>query len=324
MLIARFAITTYHNRSTVASSIKINALHHLWRKQKGMVYTMDISVATIMLPTGIVSAIGLVCGLGLAVASKLFAVKEDERIELIREVLPGANCGACGCAGCDDYARAVCEGTAEPNKCIPGGAATLEGINRILGTDAQAGQRMLAIVACTGRKSITGKRYEYKGLPTCSAANLLHAGGGKCQYGCIGFGDCVRGCPFDAIHLEEGVAVVDRSVCTGCGVCVDTCPKALISLIEDNDSAFVTCSNKSKGAVAMKVCEESCIGCMRCVKACDSDAITVKDNLAFIDTVKCTNCGACIAVCPRKTISYISHQTGKIINAADLIPQGIQ
>lgn len=285
---------------------------------------MDISVATIMLPTGIVSAIGLVCGLGLAVASKLFAVKEDERIELIREVLPGANCGACGCAGCDDYARAVCEGTAEPNKCIPGGAATLEGINRILGTDAQAGQRMLAIVACTGRKSITGKRYEYKGLPTCSAANLLHAGGGKCQYGCIGFGDCVRGCPFGAIHLEEGVAVVDRSVCTGCGVCVDTCPKALISLIEDNDSAFVTCSNKSKGAVAMKVCEESCIGCMRCVKACDSDAITVKDNLAFIDTVKCTNCGACIAVCPRKTISYISHQTGKIINAADLIPQGIQ
>ncbi len=281
---------------------------------------MDISIASIMLPTGIVSAIGLVCGLGLAVASKLFAVKEDERIELIREVLPGANCGACGCAGCDDYAKAVCEGSSAPNKCIPGGKATLEGINRILGTDAEAAPSKLAIVACTGRTSITGKRYDYKGLTTCAAANLLHAGGGKCQYGCIGYGDCVKGCPFDAIRLEEGVAVVDRSVCTGCGVCVVTCPKALISLIPDDDSAFVTCQNKSKGAIAMKQCEESCIACLRCVKACDSDAITVNDNLAFIDTEKCTNCGACVVVCPRKTISYISRQSGKIINTGDLLP----
>ncbi len=276
-------------------------------------------ILAILVPTGIVSGIGLICGFVLAVASKLFDVKEDERVELIREVLPGANCGACGYAGCDDYARAVCEGIAAPNKCTPGGAKTLEGINRVLGTDAQAGEQMLAIVACTGRTSITGKRYEYKGQTTCAAANMLYSGGGKCQYGCIGFGDCVSGCPFGAIYMREGVAVVDRSVCTGCGVCVATCPKALISLIPDDDSAFVTCMNKSKGAVAMKVCEESCIACKRCVKVCDANAITVEDNLAFIDTVKCTNCGACIAVCPRKSISYISRQSGKVMHVDEVI-----
>lgn len=275
-------------------------------------------MAAILLPTGIVSGIGLVCGLGLAVASKLFAVQEDERIELVRDVLPGANCGACGYAGCDDYAKAVCEGAASPNQCVPGGASTLEGINGIMGTEAEAGQQMLAIVACTGRTASTGKRYEYKGIDTCAAANLLYGGGGKCQYGCIGLGDCAGACPFGAIDLMDGVAVVNRAVCSGCGVCVATCPKALISLIPDDDSAFVTCSNKSKGAVAMKVCEESCIACRRCVKACDSDAITIENNLAFIDTVKCTNCGACAAVCPRKTISYISRQSGRVMLISDV------
>lgn len=278
---------------------------------------MDIT--TILLPTAIVAAIGLVCGLGLAFASKFFAVKEDERIELIREVLPGANCGACGFAGCDDYAKAVCEGNAQPNQCVPGGASALKGINGILGTNAAAGQRMAAIVACTGKSTVTGKRYEYLGISTCKAANMLYGGGGKCQFGCIGLGDCVRGCQFGAIDIINGAAVVNRAICMGCGVCRDTCPKALISLIPDDDSVFVTCSNKSKGAVAMKVCEESCIACKRCEKACDSDAIKVNDNLAFIDTDKCTNCGACIAVCPRKTISFISRKTGKVMLSSELL-----
>ncbi len=274
---------------------------------------MNITTAAILLPTGIVAGIGLVCGLGLAIASKFFSVKEDERIELVRGVLPGANCGACGFAGCDDYAKAVCEGAAQPNLCVPGGAAALSGINGILGTDAQAGERKAAIVACTGKNTVTAKRYEYLGINTCKAANLLYGGGGKCQYGCIGLGDCVRGCQFGAINIENGVAVVNRAVCMGCGACRDSCPKALISLIPTSDSVFVTCQNKSKGPVAMKVCEESCIACKRCEKACDSGAIKVTDNLAFIDTEKCTNCGACIAVCPRKTISYISQQTGKVM-----------
>lgn len=287
---------------------------------------MNISIASILLPTGIVAAIGLVCGLGLAIASKFFAVKEDERIELVRDVLPGANCGACGYAGCDDYAKAVCEGIAEGNCCVPGGANTLTGINKVMGTDAKAGERVVAIVACTGKNTVTAKRYEYAGLNTCKAANMLYGGGGKCQYGCIGFGDCLRGCPFGAISIENGVAVINRSVCMGCGACRDTCPKSLIQLIPDDDSAFVTCSNKSKGNIALKVCEESCIGCKRCEKACESGAITVTDNLAFIDTVKCTNCGACIAVCPRKTISYISRQTGKVmlISEVENTPANVQ
>ncbi len=282
---------------------------------------MDISMVTILLPTGIVSGLGLLCGLGLAVASKAFAVKEDERIEPVRECLPGANCGACGYAGCDDYAKAVCEAGAAANLCVPGGAATLAGINSILGTSAAEQDKKFAIVACTGRRDITKKRYQYVGIDSCHAANLLYGGGGQCQYGCIGFGDCKRGCPFGAIELKDGVAVINRAICMGCGVCVATCPKALIKLVPDDDSAFVTCSNHSKGAVAMKVCEESCIACRRCEKACDSAAITMEDNLAVIDTIKCTNCGACIAVCPRKTISYISHQTQRVMLVSEVMKE---
>lgn len=181
-----------------------------------------------------------------------------------------------------------------------------------MGTDAEAGEKMVAIVACTGKNTVTSKRMKYEGLATCKAAAQHYAGGGKCQYGCIGLGDCMAGCPFGAINIENGVAVIDRSICSGCGVCSQTCPKGLIHMIPDSDSAFVTCSNKSKGNVAMKVCEESCIGCKRCEKECLSGAITVENNLAVIDTEKCTNCGACIAVCPRKTISYISQQQDKV------------
>lgn len=269
---------------------------------------MEITAATILLPVAIVSAIGLICGLALSIASLLFSVAEDETVTAIRKLLPGANCGVCGRAGCDDFARAVSEGLAEPNACIPGGRAVREGIGRILGTDVQAGLHRLAIVSCFGTDAVTEKRYEYRGLSSCHAANLLHAGGQACRFGCIGLGDCLSACPFGAISLQDGVAVIDRRLCTGCGICVKTCPKALIVMIPDKDIAFVTCANKSKGAFALTVCKQSCIACRRCVKACAPGAITVKNNLAVINTAVCTNCGACVAVCPRNAISLVAHR----------------
>lgn len=256
----------------------------------------------ILLPIIIVLAIGLIAGLGLSIASIAFAVPTDEKAEKIRECLPGANCGACGFSGCDGYAAAIAKGECAPNLCAPGGAAAAAAIGKVLGVEVEAGVKKAAVVACNGNCENAPVKSDYKGIASCAAANMLYSGTKECRYGCLGFGDCVAACKFGAVSIVDGKAVVDKEKCTACGACVKACPKGIISLVPDVPSHFVYCSNKDKGAAAMKVCKVSCIGCGKCAKECEFGAVTVENNLAVIDPEKCTNCGKCAESCPKKCI----------------------
>lgn len=255
----------------------------------------------ILIPVIIVAIIGFIAGVGLSLASKFMSVPVDEKQEKVRAALPGANCGACGYSGCDGYAAAVAFGEASPDKCAPGGATAASALAEILGVEVNNVPK-IAFIACGGSREYTEVKYSYDGMMSCTAANLIHDGPLECEYGCIGFGDCARACPFGAITLENGKPIVCKDICVGCGKCVSTCPKALISLIPQNAEIKVTCSNKSKGPTVVKACKASCIACKMCEKACESGAIKVENNLAVIDRTFCTACGKCKEACKRGVI----------------------
>lgn len=255
----------------------------------------------ILIPVIIVAVIGLIAGIGLSLASKFMAVPVDEKQEKVRSALPGANCGACGYSGCDGYAAAVASGEAAPDKCAPGGATAAAALAEILGVEV-VNEPKIAFIACKGNREVTKTKYSYVGMLSCTAANLMHSGPLECEYGCIGFGDCAKACPFGAITLENGRPVVCGDVCVGCGKCTAVCPKSLISLIPKDAKVKVACSNKSKGAPVVKACGVSCIACKMCEKACENGAIKVTDNVAVIDRALCTECGKCKTVCKRGVI----------------------
>lgn len=252
-------------------------------------------------PIILVAGFGLVFSVVLVIASKLMAVKTDERFAAVRAVLPGVNCGACGYAGCDDYAKALCEG-AKTNLCTPGGDGVSAEISGVLGVEVADVIEEFAVVRCGGSPEVTSIKMDYKGVPTCAACSTFYQGKGSCPYSCMGYGDCVAVCLYDAIHVVDGVAVVDKLKCSGCGMCARQCPHHLIVLTDATQKTFVACSNKDKGAQTRKVCQVGCIACGRCAKVCPTGAITVADNLASIDSDKCTDCGLCVAECPVKTI----------------------
>ena len=185
----------------------------------------------ILLAVLIVTVIGLIGAVILVAASIFMYVPVDERVEQITGCLPGANCGACGCAGCADYAKTIVEDGNAVNKCVPGGAKVAGEIAAIMGVEAGASVPMKAVVACSGTCGKTGKRFEFEGLHSCQAVKGLYGGDGDCKFGCLGYGDCVSVCAFDAIHVVDGVALVDREKCTGCGACAKACPNAIISII---------------------------------------------------------------------------------------------
>ena len=247
----------------------------------------------------VLCAIGAVCALILVVASKYMAVPENERFPAIRECLPGANCGACGYAGCDGYANALAEGTEDrANLCIPGGAGAAAAIAAVLGVEAGEMVPQVAYVKCAGDCEKAQHKYEYVGVNTCAAANSLFAGEWACPSSCMGYGDCEIACPSDAIHIVNGVARVDFGKCTGCGICAKQCPKHIISLRKVTDRVIVRCSSHENGAATRKACAAGCIGCKKCEKTCAHDAIHVVDNLAAIDYDKCVGCGECVESCP--------------------------
>ncbi|MBE6547115.1 MAG: RnfABCDGE type electron transport complex subunit B [Ruminococcaceae bacterium] len=247
----------------------------------------------------VVAAIGAVCAVMLVLASKFFAVKEDETFQKIRECLPGANCGACGYAGCDGYAKALCEEQGiKTNLCIPGADATSKQIAELLGVEFEDVVEQVAVIHCYGDCHHTSVKMDYVGIQSCEAAKLMYGGAGKCVYGCMGLGDCARVCPQGAICIENGIAHVDTRKCVGCGLCAKACPRNLIEIIEDTKRVLVTCSNKEKGAVAKRKCSNACIGCKICEKNCPVGAIKVTDNLAHIDYTLCENCDTCAKNCP--------------------------
>ena len=253
----------------------------------------------IVLAIIIVTVIGLIGAIILVAASIFMYVPVDERVEKITGVLAGANCGACGCAGCADYAKTIVEDGNAINKCTPGGAACAAAIAEIMGVEAGSSTPMKAVVGCSGTCNVTSKKFEFEGIQSCQAVKGLYGGDGLCAFGCLGYGDCVKACPFDAIHVVDGIAKVDREKCVGCGACSKACPNSIIAIIpEHKRKPVVACQNKDKGALTRKACSAGCIGCMKCAKACPKEAITVENNLAYIDQSKCVGCQLCVKECP--------------------------
>lgn len=263
-----------------------------------------MSITGIIMAMVIVGASGLFIGVFLGVAGEKLKVEVDEKEELILQALPGSNCGGCGFAGCGALAKAIATKEAPASACPVGGSDVAAKISGILGEDAGEVTRMTAFVKCAGTCEKAKNNYEYYGVEDCKMMAYLPKGGPKgCDYGCYGYGSCVAVCPFDAIHIVDGIAKVDKEACKACGKCVTECPKDLIELVPYEAEHLVACSSKAKGKEVMQVCSTGCIGCKMCEKACEFDAVHIVDNIAKIDYEKCTNCGKCAEKCPKKVIA---------------------
>ncbi|MGN0998585.1 MAG: RnfABCDGE type electron transport complex subunit B [Faecousia sp.] len=266
----------------------------------------------ILIAIGILGGLGLVFGLVLAAASKVFYVETDPRLDQLNECLPGANCGGCGYAGCGGYAEAVLKGEAPIGKCASGGNECAQAMAAIMGIKAETVTRKVALVRCSGEKHYdqdgnltSGARVKanYEGFHDCVAASKVGGRGPlSCKFGCLGFGTCTKACKYDAIHIENGVAKVNEDRCVGCMACAAACPRDLIIPVEPHRNVVIACNSMAKGAVTTRGCTVGCIGCGLCKKICPNDAITVTKNLAVIDYTKCDNCGLCATVCPKHLI----------------------
>lgn len=264
-----------------------------------------MNAGAIIAATLLVAAVGLFIGIFLGVAGKKFAVETDEREVKVREALPGNNCGGCGYPGCDGLAAAIAKGEASVNGCPVGGDAAAKVIAEIMGQEVVETERQTAFVKCSGTCTKAKENFVYTGVQDCEMMAFVPGGGAKtCTYGCLGFGSCVKACPFDAIHIVDGVAVVDREACKACGKCVEKCPRHLIELVPYEQKMRVFCASHAKGKAVTEACETGCIGCKKCEKNCPAGAITVTDFCAHIDYSKCTNCGKCREVCPRGCIQF--------------------
>lgn len=256
----------------------------------------------IIIPVLSLGILGLLFGIGLAIASKKLAVQIDPRLEKIAGLLPGSNCGACGAAGCFGFAESLLGGKLSADGCRVSADAVKEKIAGLLGQKLEKKIKSTAILHCNGGTRVKDK-FLYQGIETCVAANLVLGGQKECVFGCLGFGDCVLACPFGAITMSaEGLPLVDPKKCRACNKCVVACPKKLFSLVPISGKIYVACSSHDLGKDTKAVCSVGCIACRLCEKACKFDAIHVINNLAVIDYNKCTSCGECVKVCPVKTI----------------------
>ena len=260
-------------------------------------------VTGIIIAAAVVGILGILIGIFLGIASEKFKVELDEKEILVRNELPGNNCGGCGYAGCDALAKAIAAGQAEVGACPVGGASTAEKIGAIMGVAGGTAEKKVAFVKCKGTCDKTKVQYNYYGVDDCKKVSVVPGAGEKaCTYGCMGYGSCVKACAFDAIHVVDGVAVVDKEKCVACGKCVSSCPNHLIELVPYKAEHLVQCSSHDKGKDVKSVCESGCIGCTLCTKQCEFDAIHMENNLAVIDYEICTNCGKCAEKCPVKVI----------------------
>lgn len=261
---------------------------------------------TIIIAALITGIAGIIIGLFLGIAGEKLHVEVDEREVKIREALPGNNCGGCGYAGCDALAKAIVLLEAPVNACPVGQAPVADKIAKIMGSDNVTTVKKTAFVRCVGDCDATKTTYNYVGPDSCKMMKTLPDGGPKsCTYGCLGGGECVKACEFDALKVINGVAVVDKEKCTACGKCILACPRDIIELVPYDSHIRVACSSKDKGKDVKAACSLGCIGCTLCTKQCNENAITVKNFLAHIDYDKCIQCGKCMEKCPAKIIRSI-------------------
>lgn len=265
----------------------------------------------ILIAVIVLGGIGLVSALVLFAASKKFAVHEDPRIGQVAEVLPQANCGGCGYPGCSGFAgacvKAADAGSLDGYLCPVGGQPVMEKVAGILGMTAAASAPKVAVVRCNGTCEARPRVAEFDGAQSCRVQHMTGMGESLCGYGCLGCGDCVKACQFGAISInKDGIAEVDESKCTACGACAKACPRGIIEIRLAGPKGrrlVVMCNNKDKGAIANKACKNACIGCGKCVKTCDKfEAITMENNLAWIDPEKCKMCRKCEEACPKGAI----------------------
>jgi electron transport complex protein RnfB len=264
----------------------------------------QVNWSLVGITVGVFAGIALFFGVAIIIISKLMAIKSDERVELIKSKLGGANCGACGFAGCEEFAKALCEGKASVDKCGPAGVKNRTEINNILGVDSKGMGPTRIVVSCQGGIHCKDK-FEYQGYGDCASQQLLAEGRKECSTGCLGSGTCVNVCPADAIDIREGVAHVIDRLCITCGTCVKECPKGIINRVPASARVHVACSSHCSGKEVSDFCSTGCIACGLCVKKCPHGAIHMDNKLAVIDYQKCTACGACVKVCPKKVIQTL-------------------
>jgi len=265
----------------------------------GIVQTSTVYITLIVL-----AGLGVVFGVALALVAARFVVKVDPKVEQVRETLPGANCGACGFAGCMGYAEAVVGNPdVAVSMCAPGKSAVAEKIAIITGKKAEKVEPKIARVFCQGGTSLSQRKFIYTGVQDCTAAVLAAGGDKSCEYGCLGFGTCMRACPFGAITMSaDNLPIIHPDKCTACGKCVAACPKQVIELAQTSKAVVISCHSRDKGVDVKKKCQVGCIACGICVRTCPVDAIKIDNNLARIDHSKCIVCGLCVKKCPTSAI----------------------
>ena len=301
----------YEQASSLLFQILSHALHVLGNKLVPLVGVGESAEALEFVPNELVvnglivlAGLGIVFGIALAIVAARFVVKVDPKVEKVRDVLPGANCGACGFAGCMGYAEAVVGNPdVAVNMCAPGKSPVAEKIAEITGKKAEKVDPKIARVFCQGGKSKSQRKFIYTGVMDCTAAVLAAGGDKSCEFGCLGYGTCMRACPFDAIRMSaDNLPVINPEKCTACGKCVAACPKQVIELGLMSKAVVISCHSKDKGVDVKKKCQVGCIACGICVRTCPVDAIKIDNNLARIDHSKCITCGLCVKKCPTSAI----------------------
>ncbi len=276
---------------------------------------------TVILTVVILTVLGLLLALVLFWVAKKFKVEEDPRIDEVEKVMPGANCGGCGFAGCRAFADAAVKApNLDNNYCPVGGNEVMKRVAAILGYEVREKTPQVAVVRCSGSCANRPVINDYDGVKSCRVKAALYSGDTLCSYGCLGCGDCVEACKFGAISMnpETGLPEVDEKLCTACGACVRACPKHIIELrnvgttAKNSRRVYTSCVNKDKGGVARKACAVACIGCGKCAKVCKFDAITIADNLCYIDYTKCKACGQCFFECPTSAIHVVGFTPKKV------------